>query len=154
MLFEPLLWVGLLIGLNLFWAALLWRYIRRSAALEQTLHELRQKPPMQYDGIARATLKGQIAEQIAPMLPGFPFHPADFRFIGHPIDFLVFAGLTHAKEGLGDIHEIVIGDIKLGNARLSRHQQMIKRAVEEGRVRWETIHIGQDFRVLPKGREQ
>jgi predicted Holliday junction resolvase-like endonuclease len=99
------------------------------------------------DGTARATIKGQIAEQIAPMLPGFPFTPSDFRFLGQPIDFIAYVGLTEAKEGLGDIKEVVIGDIKMGSARLSPHQQMIKRAVDEGRVRWETIHLDREFRV-------
>lgn len=113
----------------------------RSARLEK---QLKTK---EYNGAARATIKGQVAEQVAPMLPGFPFHPSDFRFQGHPIDYIAFVGLTEAKEGLGDIKEIVIGDIKMNRASLSPHQRMIKRAVEEGRVRWETIHIGEDFTV-------
>lgn len=107
-----------------------------------------------YDGAARATLKGQIAEQVAPMLPGFPFHPSDFRFLGQPIDFIAYVGLTEAKEGLGDIKEVVIGDIKMNSASLSPHQRMIKRAVEEGRVRWETIHIGEDFAVTQTRRRR
>lgn len=121
------------------------RDIRRQ---EEMIEELRQqKAPRPYDGAARATLKGQLAEQVAPLLPGFPFHPSDFRFLGQPIDFICYVGLTEAKEGLGDIEEVVLGDIKLGSARLSKHQAAIKRAVEEKRVRWVTIHIDQDFAI-------
>lgn len=96
-------------------------------------------------GSSRATIKGQLAEQLAPLLPGFPYTPSDFRFLGAPIDFVVFVGLSEAKEGLGDIQEIVLGDIKMGGATLSPHQRMIKRAVEEGRVSWSTLHIDPDF---------
>jgi predicted Holliday junction resolvase-like endonuclease len=120
---------------------------QENEALRREMAKLKKSPPAVYDGTARATLKGQIAEQVAPMLPGFPFHPSDFRFLGAPIDFIAYVGLTGAKEGLGDIQEVVLGDIKLGSARLSPHQRMIKKAVEEGRVRWETIHIGQDFSI-------
>ena len=35
---------------------------------------------------SRSTLKGRIAEQMAPLLPEFPFASADARFIGNPID--------------------------------------------------------------------
>ena len=132
---------ALLLLLVLMWAAGEIKRLRRELAAER-----RRKSEI-YNGAARATLKGQIAEQIAPLLPGFPFHPSDFRFLGQPVDFIVFSGLTDAKEGLGEIEEIVIGDIKQGSARLSPHQRMIKRAVEEGRVRWETIHIDKDFRL-------
>jgi predicted Holliday junction resolvase-like endonuclease len=32
---------------------------------------------------SRHTIKGQISEQLVPLLPGFKFFPADARFIGH-----------------------------------------------------------------------
>jgi predicted Holliday junction resolvase-like endonuclease len=43
---------------------------------------------------SRSTLKGKIAEQIAPMLPEFLYNPADARFIGSPVDYIIFDGLT------------------------------------------------------------
>lgn len=41
------------------------------------------------------TKGGQIAQQLAPLLPGFceSFNPKDARFLGHPIDFVIFDGL-------------------------------------------------------------
>jgi predicted Holliday junction resolvase-like endonuclease len=36
---------------------------------------------------------------------------------------------------------VVLADIKTGNASLSRTERKIKEAVENGRVRWETIHV-------------
>lgn len=123
-------------------------YYQKSRELEQKLLAAALKP-VKVSNQARAVIKGQIAEQLAPLLPGFPFTPSDYRAVGgEPIDFIAFKGLTLAKEGLGDITEIVIGDIKMGSSHLSPHQQMIKEAVEQGRVRWETIHIDQDFQVV------
>ena len=46
-------------------------------------------------GKSRAVLKGKIAEQLAPLLPGFDYNPADARFIGSPIDYIsACKGLT------------------------------------------------------------
>jgi len=43
---------------------------------------------------SRLTLNGRIAEQMAPVLPGFLFNPTDARFIGTPEDYIILDGLT------------------------------------------------------------
>jgi len=89
---------------------------------------------------SRSTLKGRIAEQMAPLLPEFPFPLADARFIGNPIDFVVFDGYTRAKDENAVRIDIVLVEIKKGKkSRLSREEMLIKKAVEEGRVSWKTI---------------
>ena|SRR5271157_1491635 len=88
---------------------------------------------------SRSTLKGRISEQMAPLLPEFPFLSADARFIGNPIDFVVFDGYTKAKDEKADIISVVLVEVKKGKGKLSREQSLIKKAVEEGRVSWQTI---------------
>jgi predicted Holliday junction resolvase-like endonuclease len=88
---------------------------------------------------SRSTLKGRISEQMAPLLPEFPFSPADARFIGNPIDFVVFDGYTNAKDEKGDAISVVLVEVKKGKGKLSRVESLIKRAVEEGRVSWRTV---------------
>lgn len=88
---------------------------------------------------SRSTLKGKISEQMAPYLPGFPFSPADARFIGSPIDFVVFDGYTEAKDEKGDSIGVVLVEVKKGKGKLSREQRLIEKAVTEGRVSWRTI---------------
>jgi len=90
---------------------------------------------------SRSTLKGRISEQMAPLLPEFPYSPADARFIGNPVDFIVFDGYTKVKDEGGDSIRIVLVEMKKGKGKLSREESMIKRAVEEGRVSWQTIVI-------------
>ena len=90
---------------------------------------------------SRSTLKGRISEQMAPLLPEFPFAPADARFIGNPIDFVVFDGYTKAKDEKGDAISVVLVEVKKGKGRLSREETLIKKAVEEGRVSWRTIFL-------------
>ena len=90
---------------------------------------------------SRSTLKGRISEQMAPLLPEFPFSPADARFIGNPIDFVVFDGYTQAKDEKGETISVVLVEVKKGKGRLSREETLIKKAVEEGRVSWRTIFL-------------
>lgn len=90
---------------------------------------------------SRSTLKGKISEQMAPLLPGFPYASADARFIGNPIDFVVFDGYTRAKDGDGESVSVVLVEVKQGKGKLTRGESMIKRAVTEGRVSWKTVTI-------------
>lgn len=88
---------------------------------------------------SRSTLKGRISEQMAPLLPEFPFSPADARFIGNPVDFVVFDGYTRAKDENADMISVVLVEVKKGKGKLTRVESLIKKAVEEGRVSWQTI---------------
>ncbi|MGE8538420.1 MAG: Holliday junction resolvase-like protein [Acinetobacter sp.] len=92
---------------------------------------------------SRAVLKGKMAEQLAPIMPEFQYLPSDAKFLGDPVDYVVFDGYSDFRDGEGDAEdiEVVLIDIKSGGARLSKGQQAIARAVQEGRVRFETIRI-------------
>lgn len=154
-MFTPEIVLGLVaLSVNGVLLAILHRQRKQLRRAEHALIEQgrRYEKATKSGGTQRAVIKGQIAEQFAPLLPGFEYNPKDFRFIGNPIDGIIVVGLTEAMEGLGDIHEIVLCDVKMGNARLSKHQRLIKKAVDEGRVRWETIHIDQGFSVTGRGR--
>ena len=92
---------------------------------------------------SRYVLKGKIAEHMIPMVPEvFKHNPSDARFIGAPIDYLIFDGYTEVKDGDSTKQiTVILADIKTGDASLNRTERRIKEAVEQGRVRWETIRI-------------
>ena len=92
---------------------------------------------------SRYVLKGKIAEHMVPLLSDvFPFDPSDARFIGAPIDYLIFDGYTAVKDDKSEQPiTVILADIKTGNATLNKTERKIKEAVEAGRVRWETIHL-------------
>jgi len=94
---------------------------------------------------SRSTLKGRISEQMAPLLPEFPYSPADARFIGNPIDFIVFDGYTKVKDEKGDEISVVLVEVKKGKGKLTREESLIKKAVEEGRLSWRTIVLKDDI---------
>ncbi len=86
---------------------------------------------------SRASLKGRIGEQLAPLLPAFSHEPSDARFIGSPVDYIIFEGLSSENP-----EEIIFADVKVGeSARLTPIQKIFKKIVEDGKIRWETIHM-------------
>ncbi len=100
----------------------------------QTIRLHRDRSVLRSDAIkrSRSVIGGQLAEQVAPFLPGFPCHPGDARFIGKPVDFIAFPGLTEDNT----VHEVLLIEVKTGKSALSGREKEIKRAVAEGRVRY------------------
>ena len=95
---------------------------------------------------SRAVLKGKMAEQLAPIMPQFEYLPSDAKFLGDPVDYVVFDGYTDLRDGEGKAEdiEIVLIDIKSGGARLTKGQVAIAQAIQAGRVRFETVRIDFD----------
>ena len=99
------------------------------------------------DAIAksRAVLGGLFSEQLAPYLPDFPYNPSEVRFIGKPIDFIVFKGADNKE-----IKEVVFVEVKSGKAKINNHEKNLKNAIEKKKVRWEEYRIPED---VTKSRE-
>jgi predicted Holliday junction resolvase-like endonuclease len=99
---------------------------------EKRLEEARKQAILQ----SRAVLGGKFTEQMAPYLPEFKYDPTEARFIGTPVDLVVFPGLAE-----GEPKEIVLIEVKSGRSgRLSPRERRIKELVEANMVRWEEIH--------------
>jgi predicted Holliday junction resolvase-like endonuclease len=85
---------------------------------------------------SRAVLGGKFVEQMAPYLPEFKYDPTEARFIGSPIDLIVFPGLS-----TGEPEEVVLIEVKTGKSeRLTVREKKIRELIEAGKVRWETIY--------------
>ena len=85
---------------------------------------------------SRAVLSGQFSEQLAPYLPDFPYKPTEARFIGKPIDFIVFKGMDDKK-----IEEVVFVEVKSGSSTLSTHERRLRDTINEKKVKWEEYSI-------------
>ena len=97
------------------------------------------KKKLRKDAVKRskAVINGQVAEQIAPFLPDFPANPSDARFIGKPVDFIVFSGLSENEK----IDEILFVEVKTGKSLLSDREKEVKKAIEKGNVRYVEYRI-------------
>ncbi len=142
--------LGLVVGLVIAFVVYLimgMRLRHRIAIVEQNFARTwaEQEADLRKDAANRSryVLKGKIAEHMVPLLSDiFKYDPSDARFIGAPIDYLIFDGYTAVKDNNSDEPiTVILADIKTGNARLNKTERRIKEAVEAGRVRWETISL-------------
>lgn len=86
---------------------------------------------------SRAVIAGQVSEQLAPFLPGFPCNPGDAKFLGCPVDYVAFRGSAAGKK----IEEILLIEVKSGHSKLSEREMEVRDAVREGRVRYVEYRI-------------
>lgn len=89
---------------------------------------------------SRAVLGGQFSEQLAPYLPNFEYSPTECRFIGKPIDFIVFKGADEKK-----IDEVVFVEVKSGNAKLNQHEKNLKDTIQKKKVKWVEYRIPEEL---------
>ena len=87
---------------------------------------------------SRRVIKGKISEQIAPLISfeNYDIKASDARFIGSPIDYIVFKGLSENNP-----KEIVFVEIKSEKSKLNEIQKKIKKLVENKKVRWLEIKV-------------
>ena len=113
--------VGLAVGLISF---LVWK-VRYAKAIRQ-------------DAVRRsqAVIAGKVHEQLVPYLPGFDFNPKDARFLGSPVDFVVFDGLAD-----GSVARVVFLEVKTGAATLSPREREVREAILARRVEWRELRV-------------
>jgi len=97
------------------------------------LWKVRYTRALRRDAVKRsmAVTVGKVHEQLVPWLPDFHFNPKDARFLGTPVDFVVFDGLDE-----GDVRRVVFVEIKTGGSELSARERRVRDAIRAGRVEW------------------
>lgn len=94
---------------------------------------------------SKSVMLGKMWEQIVPHYrpTDFTFTPSDARFIGAPVDFIIFEGSSES-----DIKEVIFLEIKTSKSRLNSQQSKLKKLIDSLNsklVRWETINIPTDM---------
>lgn len=85
---------------------------------------------------SRNAITGEIYEKILPALPNFPFLPKDMVFVGKWVDYIIFDWLSE-----WDLREIIFLELKSWKARLNQNEKMIKKILENKKVRFSEIRI-------------
>ena len=91
---------------------------------------------------SQAVTSGKVFEQLVPHLPGFEFNPRDARFLGSPVDFVVFDGLSE-----GEVRRVVFLEVKTGGAQLTSRERTVRNSVRAGHVEWAELRA--DRALIP-----
>lgn len=81
---------------------------------------------------SHSVVTGLVGEQFSLLFKGFPGNPEDARFIGKPVDYIVFNGLS-----TGNVDEIIFVEVKTRpGTRMSATECSVRDAVQNRRIRW------------------
>lgn len=118
--------LGIVIGAVIAWLCFLIWKLRYSAAIRD-------------DAVQRslAVTAGKVHEQLVPYLPEFGFNPKDARFLGSPVDLVVFDGLA-----AGEVRRVVFLEVKTGSAPLTTRERQVRAVIEARDVVWEELRVG------------
>ena len=83
---------------------------------------------------SQAVTLGKVCEHLIPYLPDFRWNPKDARFLGSPVDLVVFDGLD-----AGQLQRIVFLEVKTGGAGLSARERQLRDVVRAGKVSWQEM---------------
>lgn len=89
---------------------------------------------------SRAVIRGQATEHLAPyVMDGV--NPKDCRFMGNPIDYVVFDGLSDVTDKVAkEVKEVIFVDVKTGKSNLTTVQRRIRDAIEDNRVSFQVVN--------------
>ena len=118
-------WLGLAIGIVI-------------ASLYFVIWRLRYSARIREDAVQRslAVTAGKVHEQLVPYLPEFGFNPKDARFLGSPVDLVVFDGLAD-----GQVRRVVFLEVKTGGAPLTARERQVRQVIEAREVAWAELRL-------------
>jgi len=111
----------------------MWEVLSKEANVTLEQWKVEAEREIRRDAIdkSQSVTMGKMTEHIVPYLPGFDFNPSDARFIGSPIDLVVFDGL-----GNDEVKNIVFVEIKTGASTLSTRERLVRDAILAKNVEW------------------
>ena len=85
---------------------------------------------------SQAATVGKVSEQLVPYFPEFQWNPRDAKFLGAPVDFIVFDGLSD-----GAVRRVVFVEVKTGSSSLSARERLLRDAILHRRVEWQELQL-------------
>jgi predicted Holliday junction resolvase-like endonuclease len=129
--FIEIIGISVLVLIMLYTGYRLGKFVSKKQ-MEEKIPDIREDAIKQ----SRAVLSGQFSEQIAPYFPDFPYKPTEARFLGKPIDFIVFKGMDERN-----VDEIVFVEVKSGKSALNGIQKSLKSSIENKKISWHEYRI-------------
>ena len=89
---------------------------------------------------SNAVHRGKTTEHLVPWLIDDYYDPREIRFLGSPVDLIVFNGLTS-----GYVESVDFIEVKTGaKPRLSSNEELVRAAVIGKRVTYNLLHVDSD----------
>jgi predicted Holliday junction resolvase-like endonuclease len=108
------------------------------ASMYFAIWRLRYSAAIREDAVQRslAVTAGKVHEQLVPYLPEFDFNPKDARFLGSPVDLVIFDGLA-----AGNLRRVVFLEVKTGGAALTTRERQVRDVIDAREVVWAELRL-------------
>jgi len=116
-MFDFIFLFVLVIAIILFLVVLF--LLSKLKTIEQRFSELK------FSKSSQSVKYGKMTEQFIPFIKDFPFNPENFRFLGSPIDGVIF-----------EEDKIIFAEFKTASSQLSQKQRRLKELVKSKKVEW------------------
>ncbi len=110
---------------------LAWEYIKLRGRVRREEGRIRE------DAIKKseAVIRGKVTEHLMPYFPEFRYNPKDVRFIGTPVDLIVFDGLSE-----GEVKQVVFVEVKTGReTSVTPRERLVRDCIQSRAVGYEII---------------
>jgi predicted Holliday junction resolvase-like endonuclease len=116
----------------------IWQTAQADAQNTLVRWQMETESSIRADAIARssAVVRGKVTEHLTPYLGVFPYNPKDVRFLGSPVDLVIFDGMND-----NDLREIIFLEIKTGSATMSTRERRIRDIVQARQVSWREFRV-------------
>ena len=108
------------------------------ASLYFVIWKLRYTAAIRENAVQRslAVTAGKVHEQLVPYLPEFGFNPKDARFLGSPVDLVIFDGLA-----AGEVRRVVFLEVKTGGSPLTTRERQVRDIIDAREVVWAELRL-------------
>ena len=103
---------------------IIYKLVKKNSQLSTNIKSLQSQKK------SAETRFGQAAEHFVPFLEDFKHHPSQAKFLGQPVDFVIFTP-----------EKLVFLEVKSGQSQLSTKQRKIRDLIKDGKVEWEEIRV-------------
>jgi predicted Holliday junction resolvase-like endonuclease len=105
----------------------------------------RKEKEIREDAIKRSSSirVGKEIERLIPFTSDFPYDPRDVRWLGDPIDLVIFDGYGESRDtgNIDKLNKIVICEVKTGKSRIGKYERVIKELIEDKKVEWGEFRV-------------
>lgn len=112
---------------------------KENARLEFQKWKMEESARIRQDAASRSTAVnlGKATEHLIPWFLGDDVDPREIRFLGSPIDLIVFQGLRS-----GYIKAVHFIEVKSGSRpKLSASEELVRAAIIDGRIAYSVVHL-------------
>jgi len=96
---------------------------------------------------SKSVIRGQVTEQMVPIFGEFPYNVQDCKFLGQPVDYIVFENMSKIREGEDLPLTIILSDVKFNTASKTKIQKAIKEAILKGNIKFEEWRVNDENKL-------